>query len=111
MLLKLFFHLFKAKVQRSKLDASYCANRIVWQNRSMENPSTWGPIQRCLADHSNADPAELVAALGDANLLPAHTDRTSLARKFEEEIAKFRQQLDKGFCGLSIHSRLARLVG
>lgn len=77
----------------------------------MENPATWGPIQRCLAEHLSSSPQELVELLANANLLPPNTDRASLALKFEKEIAHFRQLLERGFCGLSLHTRLANLVG
>jgi len=75
----------------------------------MENPMTWGPIQRCLAAHPASSPQELVDLLASANLLLPNTDRGSLTQKFEKEIAKFHSQA-AGFCGLSLHTRLANLV-
>jgi len=76
----------------------------------VESPSSWGPVQKLLVNHLSQTPEEMVKLLADAHLLPPGTDQQLLAQKFAAEIKSFHTMTNQGFCGLSLMSRLARLI-
>lgn len=76
----------------------------------MENPATWGPVERCISKHIHKPAIIIAQELKNSKLLPEGTDVLALSDKFEETIKHHRDLMAQGFCGRSLQSMLASHV-
>ena len=73
----------------------------------MENPATWGPVEKCICKHIHKPAIIIAQELKNSKLLPEGTDVIALSEKFEATINHHRELLSQGFCGRSLPSMLA----
>lgn len=76
----------------------------------MENPMTWGPVQKSISKNLHLTSREIVLGLERDGLLQPETDIPGLISRFDTTRKAFQERLDKGFCGLSLQSTLAKLI-